>query len=84
MGNPVRMIIVIVIVIAVAALAYTVLTTPDQRNAAEKVGDAIHELPKGPDKAVRQLEDRTPGQKLGDDVKDLGGDIKENTAPRRD
>jgi len=35
------------------------------------------------DKATRQLEDRTPGQKLGDAVKDAGakmGDkIKDNT-----
>lgn len=68
-----------VIVIIVAVLAYSLLTMPDRRNGAERLGDAIHELPKGADKAARQLEDRTPGQRLGDAVKDTGDDIKRNT-----
>lgn len=68
-----------IVVIAIAFLAFAVMTMPDQRNTAEKVGDAIHELPEGLDKASRQLEDRTPGEKLGDAVKDAGEEIKENT-----
>jgi hypothetical protein len=67
--------------IVVGFLAYTLLTMSDQRSPAEKVGDAIHDLPKGVDKAGRQLEDRTPGQKLGDAVKDTGDKIKDNTNP---
>ena len=63
-----------------AVIVYGFMVMPDQRNGAEKLGDAIHELPKGPDKAARQLENRTPGQKLGDAVKDAGDDIKRNTA----
>lgn len=71
MNNPnTRNIVVLVVLIALAFLAYGFLTMPDHRSTTEKVGDAIHELPKGPDKAVRELEDRTPGEKLGDKIKD--------------
>lgn len=49
---------------------YYFLTMPDQRTGSQKLGDAIHDLDKGPDKAARQLEDRTPGQKIGDKIKD--------------
>ena len=73
-------IMVLAIVAIAAILAYGVLTMPDRRNGAERLGDAIHELPKGPDKAARQLENRTPGEKLGDAVKDAGDDIKRNTS----
>ncbi len=81
MNNPknTKGILSLVIIAAVVILAYTVLTMPDRRNGAEKLGDAIHELPNGVDKAARQLEDRTPGEKLGDAVKDAGDDIKRNT-----
>ena len=71
--------VIIVIVVMVAILGYNFLTMPDKRTGTEKLGDAIHELPKGADKAARQLEDRTPGEKLGDAVKDAGDDIKKNT-----
>ncbi|MEQ1889657.1 MAG: hypothetical protein ABL951_10840 [Alphaproteobacteria bacterium] len=68
---------------AVAAAAviggYYILNAPDQRNAGEKIGDAINELPNGIDKAARQLESRTPGEKLEDAVKDAGDDIKKST-----
>jgi hypothetical protein len=84
MNNPLRAVIIVLVVVVVAALAYAVLTAPDRRNTAERVGDAIHDLPQGVDKASRQLEDRTPGQRLGDDVKDAGDKIKENTAPAHD
>jgi hypothetical protein len=72
---------VLIALVIVALLAYGALTMRDQRSTTEKIGDAIHELPQGPDKAARQLEDRTPGQKLGDDVKDAGDKIKDNTRP---
>ena len=52
---------------------------PDNRSGTDKLGDAIHALPDGPDKAARQLENRTPGEKLGDAVKDTGDNIKQNT-----
>jgi len=70
---------IIVGVIILAAVAYGVMTMPDRRSSMEKLGDAIHDLPQGADKAERQLEDRTPGQKLGDAVKDTGDKIKDET-----
>jgi short subunit fatty acids transporter len=72
-----RNIIIVAVILVLAVLAYAVLTMPDRRNTTEKIGDAIHDLPQGADKAARQLEDRTPGQKLGDTIKD-------NTAPPHD
>jgi hypothetical protein len=70
---------IIVVIIAVAFLGYALLTAPDQRTTTDRVGDAIHALPQGVGKASEQLEDRTPGQKLGDAVKDTGQSIKDNT-----
>ena len=61
---------ILVLVAIVALVAYGALTMRDQRSTTEKIGDAIHDLPQGVDKAGRQLEDRTPGQKLGDVIKD--------------
>jgi hypothetical protein len=68
-------------VVIIGILAYSALTMKDTRNTTERIGDAIHELPEGLDKAGRQLEDRTPGEKIGDAVEDAGEQIKENTAP---
>ncbi len=65
----------------IAAIGYYVLTAPDRRNAGEKVSDAVNELPKGVDKAARQLESRTPGEKLHDAAKDAGTDIKKSYQP---
>ncbi len=81
-----RTIIIVLLVIVIALAGYFVLTMPDQRSTTDKIGDAVHELPNGLDKASRQLEDRTPGQKIGDSIKDAGdkaGDtVKENTEGR--
>ncbi len=71
MNSPVtRNVVMFVVILALAFLAYSVLTLPDHRTGTEKVSDAVHDLPQGLDKASRQLEDRTPGQKLGDTIKD--------------
>ena len=68
--------ILILILIAAGIIGYFVLNTPDKRSSGEKISDAIHELPNGVDKAARQLEDRTPGEKLGDSAKDAADDLK--------
>lgn len=65
-----RNVIVLLVIVALAFVAYSYLTMSDHRSTADKVGDAVHELPNGPGKAARELEDRTPGQKLGDSIKD--------------
>jgi len=74
-----KTIAIVLFVIVIAISGYYILNAPDNRNAAEKVGDAIHELPQGADKAGRQLESRTPGEKLEDGAKDVGDDIKKST-----
>ncbi len=65
-----------VIVILVGVVAYYALNAPDQRNGVQKVGDAISELPNGPDKAARELKDRTPADKIDDSLKDAGDKLK--------
>lgn len=77
-NNTTKGIIAIIVILLVALLAYAVLTMPDRRDGAEKLGDAISELP-NVDRAARQLEDRTPGERLGDAVRDAGEEIKEQT-----
>jgi len=75
-SQPTKLIPAAIIVLIIAVVGYYVLNTPDQRTVGQKIGDAIDELPKGPDKAARQLEDRTPGDKLQDAVKDEKQDVK--------
>lgn len=67
------------VAVIVAIVGYTILTAPDRRSAGQKIGDAIDELPNGMEKASRQLEDRTPGEKLSDVAKDTKDDIKKAT-----
>lgn len=78
--------LVFVVVILIAVLAYGVLIMPDKRSTGDKISDAWHAWRQGDEHPGRQLEDRTPGQKLGDSVKDsgdrdLGNAIKDNTKP---
>jgi hypothetical protein len=80
MNNPTKMLFGILLIIVLAVIGYGVLTMPDHRSFGQKVSDAADALPHGVDKAGRELEDRTPGQKLGDAVKDTGDKIKDNTS----
>lgn len=70
MNNSTRNIVAIIVVAILAFVAYAVLNAPDRRSPTEKIGDAIHDLPQGVDKAGRQLEDRTLGDKINDKIKD--------------
>ncbi|MDD5587439.1 MAG: hypothetical protein PHY92_10900 [Alphaproteobacteria bacterium] len=71
----------VIVLIIVALLAYSLLTRPDTRSVTEKVGNAISELPQGIDKAARELENRTPAQKLNDAAKDAGETMNEKPTP---
>ena len=83
MANPNNnKLLTVIIIIIIAIAAYGLLTMPDRRTTTERVGDAIHALPQGVDKAGRELEHRTPGERIGDAVKDAGDDIKRDTAPK--
>lgn len=73
-----KFMIAAVLGIAIVIGGYYVLSTPDTRNTGEKLSDAINEMPNGIDKAARQLEDRTPAEKLGDVAEDAGEDLKKS------
>jgi hypothetical protein len=65
-----KTLLTLLLLIVLAVVGYSVLTLPDNRTTGQRVGDAIDALPRGTDKAAQQLEKRTPGQKLGDKIKD--------------
>lgn len=75
----VRFFIIVVLIAVIGIAGYYILNAPDQRGMGEKIDDAIDELPNDPDAAVRELEDRTPAEKLGDAVEDAGDDIEDST-----
>jgi hypothetical protein len=70
------------VVLLIGLVGYYALNAPDRRNSGEKVGDAINELSKGVDKATRQLQDRSPADKLNDAAKDAAKDLKKSTNPQ--
>lgn len=57
-------------VLVIVVIGYAALTTPDTRSTGEKVGDAIDSLDEGIDDAARELEDRTPAERIGDEIDD--------------
>lgn len=74
-----RNFLIIALVIAVGVVGYSILNAPDKRDAGTKISDAIDELPNGVDKAARQLESRTPADKLEDAASDAKEDLKKST-----
>jgi hypothetical protein len=58
------------LVLFVALAIAAALTMPDRRSAGEKVGDAIGKLDEGVDDAGRELQSRTPIERMDDEVKD--------------
>ncbi len=60
----------VVVIALLGFVAYGALNTPDQRSPGEKVGDAIDQLDNGVDNAARELEDRTPVERIKDDIDD--------------
>ena len=79
MQNNGKFVFTAILIIIVAVISYSILNAPDRRSGGQKISDAIHELPNGADKASRQLENRTPGDKLRDAAKDAGDDVKKAT-----
>ena len=64
----------LILIIVLAVGGYYFLTMPDNRTTGQKIGDAAHDLGNGSSvtDAGRDLESRTPGEKLGDKIKDAG------------
>jgi len=75
-----RNLLTLLIALLLVLALYSTLTMPDRRTTTERVGDAIHDLPKGIDKAQEQLKDRTPAQKLGDSVRDAEDNAQRSTS----
>lgn len=66
------------IVVIVLGIGYYVLNMPDQRTAGQHISDAVQQLPDSPKNAVRELGDRTPGQRLEDAAHDAKQDAKKD------
>lgn len=70
MKSNTRNIIIVVVVLALGLLAYKVLNTREERTMGEKINAAVEKLDEGVDDAARELKDRTPAEKIKDEVKD--------------
>jgi hypothetical protein len=74
----------VAVLIVVGFLAYSMLNAPDNRGTGERLDDAVNELTSSDgrgvgeklDDAAGQLGDRTPAEKAGDAIKDVGRDIE--------
>lgn len=60
----------VIAVVVIAVAAYGALTMPDDRDFGERVGDAASSLDEGVDDAARELEPRTPAERIGDEFED--------------
>ncbi len=62
--------ILAVVILVVGVMAFNALNAPDTRSPGDKIGDAIDQLDNGVDDAARELEDRTPAERIKDDIND--------------
>jgi hypothetical protein len=65
-----KSLIAAILLAALLIVGYMALNAPDQRSTGEKIGDAIGKLDEGVDDAARELEDRTPAERIKDDLDD--------------
>lgn len=67
-----KVIVTVLIVAVLAVLAFAFLNMPDRRGPGEKIGDAISQVGNGNglDDAARELQDRTPGERIKDGIED--------------
>jgi signal transduction histidine kinase len=65
-----RTVSLVVIIAVLAVAAFMALNTREDRTVGEKLDSAIHKLDDGVDDAARELKDRTPAEKISDEVKD--------------
>ena len=71
------LLLVLVAAVLIIGVIY-IMNLPDRRSGGEKIGDAVDTLSQGGGlkKAGRELEDRTPGERVGDAVHDAKDDIQ--------
>jgi hypothetical protein len=65
-----RSITVALLLVVVAVLIYAMATTPEHRTPGQKMGAAIDRLDEGVSKAGHELQDRTPAERLRDNLND--------------
>lgn len=70
MNKKTGFIVGILVLIVIGLVAYGAMTMPDQRSAGEKIGDAVTQMDEGLDDAARELEDRTPAERVSDEFED--------------
>lgn len=59
-----------VLVVVIVVMAYMMMNTREDKSIGQKMDDAIGQLDNGVDNAARELENRTPAEKVVDEVKD--------------
>lgn len=71
--SPNNTILALALLAVLAVVAFALLNMPDRRSPGEKIGDAVDTLAEGEGlgKAARELEDRTPAERIGDAAKDV-------------
>ncbi len=76
MSSVIKWVLIFVALAGITYFGYGILIAPDDRNAVQKLGDAIEELPDSSTKAARELENRTLADKIGDAAQDASDDLK--------
>ena len=69
MNKSVQIIVALLVALLIAGGVYF-FTAEDNRTVNERVGDAVSNLDEGVDDAAREFEDRTPAERLGDEIDD--------------
>ncbi len=70
MNNNSKTILIVAAVVIVSVVGYSILTKPDTRSTGERFGDAVEKLDSGIDDAAREMESRTPAERIKDEVQD--------------
>lgn len=70
MNKNTQTILGILLVGVIAVGAWAMLNQPDDRTVGQKIEDAGNKLGDGLDDAARELEDRTPLERMEDDYED--------------
>ncbi|MGE0251856.1 MAG: hypothetical protein AB7G80_01500 [Dongiaceae bacterium] len=71
-----RALIAALVIVVIAILGYLFLTQPDRRTTGERVGDAVEQLSDGVGDAGRELQDRTPAERLRDNAEEMKEDLR--------
>ena len=74
-----KTVLITALLISAGVITCNVLNAPDKRSGAQKISDAVDELPNGVSKAAQQLESRTPADKLQDAAEEAADDLKNST-----